>query len=152
MTNTDSLDVVTKSITVALDAAQAFRVWTEQIHAWWPPGHSMSGDPQTRVFIEGKVGGRFYERASNGDEHNWGAVDIWEPPHRLAFTWYLGSNPELPSRVEVQFIPLAENKTRVELEHRGPELIGELWWQRNSIFNESWGKILSRFTRFLTSQ
>jgi uncharacterized protein YndB with AHSA1/START domain len=148
----DAENVVTKSIIVELDVAGAFRAWTEQIRAWWPVSHSSSGDPKTQVFIEGKVGGRFYERASNGVEYDWGAVDVWDPPYRLAFTWYLGSNQELPTRVEVQFVSLDENKTRIELEHRGPELIGELWWQRKHVFSTAWDNVLSKFVTFLTSQ
>jgi hypothetical protein len=54
--------------------------------------------------------------------------------------------------VEVQFVSLDENKTRIELEHRGPELIGELWWQRKHVFSTAWDNVLSKFVTFLTSQ
>ncbi|MBI1881675.1 MAG: SRPBCC domain-containing protein [Chloroflexi bacterium] len=151
MTQRDSENAIAKSIIIELDVERTFRVWTEQIRAWWPASHSLSGDPKTQVFIEGKVGGRFYERASNGVEYDWGAVLVWEPPYRLAFTWYLGSNPELPTRVEAQFVALGEHKTRIEIEHRGPELIGELWRQRVRIFDAAWEKVLSTYATFLTS-
>jgi uncharacterized protein YndB with AHSA1/START domain len=151
MMNHEADHAVTKSIVVDLDPARAFQVWTEHISAWWPSGHSLSGDPRTQVFIEGKVGGRFYERASDGTEYDWGAVAVWDPPHRLAHTWHLGSNREMPTRVEVQFVPLSQNRTRIDLEHRGPELIGELWSQRVGIFNTAWETILARFAAFLTS-
>ena len=149
MINHDSEKAVTKSIIVAQAVEPTFRVWTEQINRWWPRTHSMSGDPETQIFIEGKVEGRFYERASNGVEYDWGAVQVWEPPSHLVFTWHLGSSRELPTRVEVHFISLAENKTRVELEHRGPELIGELWQSRVAIFSASWDSVLSKFVTFL---
>ena len=145
MIDRDSENVVTKSIVVKQDVARAFRVWTERIDAWWPVGHSISGDPQTRVLIEGKVGGRFFERTSQGVEHDWGSVVVWEPPHRLVYNWYLGSGQEQPTRVEVQFVPLGESKTRVEIEHRGPELIGELWWLNNSRYGAAWDKVLPEF-------
>lgn len=145
MSKPDIENTVTKSIIVELDTERAFRLWTEQTASWWPAGHSLSGDPKTEVIIEGKVGGRFYERASNGVEYEWGSVEIWEPPHRLAFSWYLGSNRELPTRVTVQFVSLADNQTRLELEHRGPELIGQLWWSRKRIFDTAWDKVLANF-------
>lgn len=148
MSHHEAETIVSKSIIVGLVVERVFQIWTEQIRAWWPTGHSLSGDPRTQVFIEGKVGGRFYERASNGTEYDWGAVTVWEPPHRLAFTWYLGSGPQLPTRVEVQFVPLDENRTRVEIAHRGPDLIGELWWQRQQIFNAAWDTVLARFAAF----
>lgn len=146
MSDHASENVVTKSIIVAQDAARAFQLWTEQIRVWWPASHSLSGDPTTQVFIEGKVGGRFYERASNGVEYDWGAVQVWEPPYSLAFTWYLGSSQELPTRVEVRFVALDGNTTRIELEHRGSKLIGELW---GSIFSAAWDTVLGKFKTFL---
>jgi len=145
MSKQDSENVVTKSIVIGLNVERAFRVWTEQIGTWWPANHSLSGDPKTQVFIEGKVGGRFYERAPDGVEYDWGVVEVWEPPYRLAFTWYLGSSSALPTRVEVHFVALNENETRLELEHRGPELIGELWWLNKSRYNASWDKVLSKY-------
>lgn len=148
MIDHDSENAVSKSIVVEVDVAKAFRLWTEQIRVWWPVSHSRSGDPRTKVFIEGKVGGRFYECASDGVEYNWGAVDVWDPPDRLAFTWYLGSSWEHPTRVEVHFVAMAENKTRVEITHRGPELIGVLWGQRKHVFSAAWDSVLSKFEAF----
>lgn len=143
-------DVVTKSLTVNVAVAQAFRVWTEQIRLWWPPSHSLSGDPETELFIEGKLGGRFYERTSDGTEYDWGEVVLWQPPHCLAHTWYLGSGPTMPTRVEVTFTALSEQRTRIEIEHRGVDLIGELWWQRVAIFNAAWGEaVLPRYESYL---
>ena len=152
MINSDSENSVRKSILIAQNIERTFQLWTEQIRAWWPASHSMSGDPKTQVFIEAKVGGRFYERASNGVEYDWGAVELWEPPYRLTFTWYLGTTPELPTRVVVQFVPLEANKTRIEIEHRGPELIGKLWPQREGIFSAAWENVLSKFAAFLLCQ
>ena len=148
----DAQSVVTKSIIVEVERERAFRLWTEQVRLWWPAGHSLSGDPHTEVFIEGKVGGRFYERTSNGVEYEWGQVVVWEPPSGLTYTWYLGSSQELPTRVEVQFIPLSETATRIEIEHRGPDLIGGLWWQRQTGFRAAWDSVLSRFGVFLTDE
>ena len=144
----ESENVVAKSITVQRDAHAAFRVWTEQVAAWWPSGHSISGAPDTQVFFERQVGGRLYERAPDGAEHDWGEIVVWEPPHRLVHTWYLGSSRAQPTKVDVRFVDLGENMTRVEIEHRGPEFIGDLWWQRIAIYNASWEKILSIYAEY----
>ena len=152
MSQQDVARAVKKSIIVERDVATTFRVWTEKINLWWPIAtHSLSGDGQSRVMIEGRVNGRFYERASGGVEYEWGAVTIWEPPYRLSFTWYLGSGQQLPTRVDVEFIALSASKTRVQLEHRGPELIGDLWAQRVHIFNDGWAVVLSQLQLFLTN-
>ena len=145
MIDRDSENVVTKSIVVGQDVERAFGVWTERIDAWWPVGHSISGDRRTMVLIEGKVGGRFYERTSDGVEYEWGRVLVWEPPYYLAYTWYLGSSQEQPTRVDVRFVSLGGNMTRVEIEHRGPELIGELWWLNKSRYSTAWDKVLTEY-------
>lgn len=146
MIQQESETVVTKSTVVRQDVSSAFRLWTEQIDGWWPAGHSMSGDPRTTVIIEGKVNGRFYERTSDGVEYEWGRVVVWEPPHSLAHTWYLGSGRELPTRVDVRFTATGENETRITIEHRGPKFIGELWWRNKERYSAAWDKVLPAFT------
>lgn len=141
-------DVVRKSITVARDLEAAFRLWTAQIHRWWPKSHSISGDPDTQVYIEGWEGGRFYERTSTRQEYNWGRVLIWEPPLRLAFHWYLGSSDDLPTRVDVRFEALDKERTHISIEHRGPELIGERWQRNESRYRAGWDAALRHFQKW----
>ena len=43
------------SFEVECSAEHAFEVWTAATGLWWPPDHTMSGDPET-VEIESKVG------------------------------------------------------------------------------------------------
>lgn len=145
MINPTAEDAITKTIVVNCTVAAAFRIWTEQIKTWWPQGHSLSGHPDTTVFIEGKVGGRFYERTPDGREYDWGEVVTWEPPTRLAYNWYLGSSAELPSRVDVRFIALGPDSTQVNVVHSGPEYIGELWAQRSSSYENSWQEVLASY-------
>ena len=144
----ESGSVVAKSVTVRRGAHVAFRIWTEQIAAWWPHGHSISGAPDTQVFFEWQVGGRLYECTPSGIEHDWGEIIVWDPPHRLVHTWYLGSSHDVPTRVDVRFVALDKDTTRVEIAHSGPELIGDLWWQRVAIYNASWEKILAIYANF----
>ncbi|MEZ4615915.1 MAG: SRPBCC domain-containing protein [Caldilineaceae bacterium] len=137
--------VVKKSITVPLAPAAAFQLWTAGIHRWWPPGHSRSGDPGTQVFLEEGVGGRFYERTTTGVEYEWGRVTTWNPPHHLAYSWYLGSSPTQPTQVDVRFVALDGQKTRIDVEHRGPELIGNLWWLNNARYRAAWDVVLPAY-------
>ena len=75
-------DAITRSITVATDPVRAFQMWIERIDEWWPKSHSRSRDPNTRVVLEGRPGGRFFERASDGSEFEFGSVVRYEPPDR----------------------------------------------------------------------
>ena len=55
----------------------------------------------------------------------------WEPPERVVFGWHLGPewkyDPDeaLATEVEVRFVVEGPTTTRVELEHRGFERLGE---------------------------
>jgi hypothetical protein len=136
---------------VHCDPATAFRVWTEQIDLWWPKSHSRSGDPNTVVLLEAQIGGRLFERTSQGVEHDWGEVTTWEPPHRFAYHWYLGSGPTQPTHVDVHFSRHDSDTTRVDITHRGPELVGELWLRNSARYDASWDVVLGAYFAFVAS-
>lgn len=142
----ESPDAIRKRVIVRCGVETAFRVWTEQIDTWWPKGHSRSGDPQTSVFVEHGVGGRIYERTPEGVEHNWGEVTLWEPPSRFAYKWYLGSSPERPTLVEVRFVAQEIGGTLVEVTHRGPELVGDLWTRNSARYSAAWESVLPAYS------
>ena len=124
------------SFEVACPAEHAFAVWTSRIGTWWPPDHTVSGEADLTVVLEGVVGGRIFERTSEGVEHDWGTVTIWEPPATLGYSWHLGRDPEDATDVEVHFVAQDEATTRIEIEHRGWERLGEsalAWRDRNRI-------------------
>ena len=103
----------------------AFETWTGRIGQWWPLDHTVSAEPGLTVVLEGRAGGRIFERETSGVEHDWGEVTIWEPPTRLAYTWHLNarSRPMRP-RSRSSSCPAGEALTRVEIEHRDWERLG----------------------------
>ena len=119
---------------VACPAEHAFAMWTERIGTWWPPNHTVTGEPDLTVVLEGRLGGRIYERTGDGAEHDWGAVTVWVPPTRLGYSWHLGRQDTDATDVEVRFIAQSERVTRIEIEHSGWERLGqtaEAWRDRN---------------------
>jgi len=143
-------DAVRKTVIVRCGVDVAFRTWTEQINAWWPKGHSRSGNLNTTVFMDSHMGGRIYERTPEGVEHEWGKVTTWDPPRHIAYHWYLGSGPDQPSQVDVHFIAQDESSTRVDVTHRGPELIGDLWSRNSSIYDAAWETLLPAYVHRTT--
>ena len=86
----DEALTVRESITVNRAVADAFRLFTDGIGEWWPlkgSPFSYGGDRADKIFLETKVGGRFYERFSDGEEFEVGRVIACEPPTRIVFTW-----------------------------------------------------------------
>lgn len=109
---------------VACPADRAFEVWTDRIAQWWPTDHSVSGEDGLRVVLEGREGGRIFERTPTGTEHDWGEVTIWEPPTRLGYLWHLRRDRADATEVEIRFLDRGDATTRVEIEHRGWERLG----------------------------
>lgn len=111
-------DTIRRSVDVPLPPEQAFVLFTERASTWWPFGtHSVAGDAAVGAIFEARVGGRVYERAVDGSEHDWGEITAWEPPSRFALSWTL--DPSCAgTEVEVRFTGIEEG-THVELEHRG---------------------------------
>ena len=100
MSTQTTVEPVRRSVSVERPVEDAFRVFTEEIGSWWPlETHSRAGErdgveAETAV-LEGRVGGRLYERVSDGTEADWGTMIAWEPPHRLAFAC-VSSGHQLP--------------------------------------------------------
>ena len=129
---------------VECSPAHAFEVWTQRIGTWWPADHTASGESDLQIVLEGRVGGRIFERTSSGTVHDWGEVIAWEPPHRFAYLWHLRRDRTDATEVEIRFHPDG-TATRVEIEHRGWErlgVIGQEWRDRNI---GGWSTLLPHF-------
>ena len=120
---------VRKSIRVATTPARAFERFTSGMHQWWPPAHSLAvGKTREAIVVEPRVGGRWYEQATDGTVCDWGNVLVWEPPGRVVFAWRLNAqwafDPNFLTEVEIRFEPDGDQATRVTLEHRNLERYG----------------------------
>jgi hypothetical protein len=113
----------------------AFDTWTLAIDTWWPADHTVTGTPRPTVVLEPRVGGRLYEQAPDGTEHEWGEVVAWERPHRFAYLWHLRRDRADATDVEIRFTPLDDGRrTRIEIIHTGWERLGaggQDWRDRN---------------------
>lgn len=134
------------SFEVDCPADHAFAVWTDRISSWWPAGHSVSGEPGLAVVIEGHVGGRIFERTPGGDEHDWGEVTAWDPPHRLGYLWHLRRDRAQATDVTVTFVDQGDATTRVEIEHRGWERLGDDAARWRDANRSGWAGLLPHFT------
>jgi uncharacterized protein YndB with AHSA1/START domain len=146
MTETPAALVISKRINVRKPPADAFRVFTEGVASWWPVhSHSIGEVLVETVVLEGKPGGRFYERQTDGTTANWGEVITWDPPHRVVIRWEV--NPANPAtEIEVRFTPDGTG-TLIELEHRGWEGYGDRAARAFDEYNSvtGWNLVLGRY-------
>ena len=146
MSSTETVvEPVRRTVTVDRPVEDAFRVFTDGIGKWWAlEVHSLSldrtGAPAQTAVMEGRVGGRLYERMSDGNEADWGKLLVWEPPHRVAFEWFVTGTP---TDVDVRFVAEGE-ATRVELVHSGFERLEDAE-RRRAGYDEGWGLGLRRY-------
>ena len=139
------IDPIRIEFDVECPVERAFEVWATRIDTWWPADHTVSAEDDLTVVLEPRPGGRIFERRSNGIEHDWGKVTVWEPPTRLGYTWHLNRDSSDATDVEIRFIRRDEDSTRVEIEHRGWERLGtdgENWRDRNY---GGWSTLLPHF-------
>jgi uncharacterized protein YndB with AHSA1/START domain len=136
---------LTMSFDVACSPEHAFSVWTTGIGSWWPRDHTVTGRPDLDVVLQGRLGGRIYERTSDGVEHDWGEVTLWEPPTRLAYIWHIGQDRANATEVEVRFSAQGAADTRIDIEHRGWQRLGAAGEERRAQNRGGWEALLPRF-------
>ncbi len=158
MTNAIEEAVVRKSVRVEASVERAFSVFVEQMETWWPATHHIGTTPFETIFIEPRVGGRWYERNATGAECEWGSVLAWDPPRCVRLSWHVGPGHDKPdwtfdpdksraSEVEIRFSPQGPQSTLVELEHSKLERHGEGYQQLRALFDGpgAWAGILEHF-------
>jgi uncharacterized protein YndB with AHSA1/START domain len=127
------VEPVRKSVVVATGIARAFALFTNGFDAIKPREHNLLAVPIAESVFEPRVGGHIYDLGTDGSRCEWARVLVFEPPHRVVFSWDIGptwqleTDPGKASEVEVRFIAEAEDRTRVELEHRSLERHGIDW-------------------------
>jgi uncharacterized protein YndB with AHSA1/START domain len=144
MSSDPRLDAVRESVRVDASPEEAFTFFTSRMSEWWPLELASYGGPRAKeIFLEPRVGGRFYERFIDGDELQVGSVIACDPPGRIVFTWST-SDWEGQTEVEVTFKGIARG-TQVDLMHRGFESIGPLGGDVADKFRNGWPGVLAAY-------
>lgn len=138
-----SVDPLVVEFEVAVAPERAFDTWTRRCGVWWPPAHTVSGDPAA-ITLEARPGGRIFERARDGTEHDWGEILDWEPPRRLRYRWHLFFDPSEATEVEITFKAAAAG-TAVRLEQRGWERLGDAGPARRAKTDTVWHALAPAF-------
>ena len=149
-TSTFTIAPVRKTIVVNATQATCFDVFTRGIDRWWPKSHNLGATPLTESIIEPRQGGRWYSVHEDGSETVTGIMKVWEPPSRVVFSWDINADwkPDttVGSEVEVRFIAEGPSRTRVELEHRAFEAMGQTGGEKmRAAVDGGWTGIMDLF-------
>jgi uncharacterized protein YndB with AHSA1/START domain len=148
MSSTDTQ--IKRTIVVNAAIEHAFEVFTQRIDLWWPRTHHIGKVEPFTAILEGREGGRWYERGADGSECEWGRVLVYAPPSRVSVSWHLNASyaydpdPAKASRVDVTFHDEG-GRTRVELVHSELDRHGTDWQKLRAGVDGGWGQILERY-------
>jgi uncharacterized protein YndB with AHSA1/START domain len=145
--STTAIPAVRKSVTVNAPVERAFDVFTDGIGTWWPlEQHSLGGENIERMIFEPRAGGRVYEIRKDGSEGEWADVLTYDRPSSFTLAWRPYERPgEGPAtELEVRFVAEGD-RTRVELEHRGWERLGDKGTESQQGYDSGWTLVLGRF-------
>ena len=135
---------VTVDTVVDAPIGHAFRVFTEGIGSWWNPDHHILEAELAEMVFEPRVGGHIIDRGTDGSECRWARVLVYEPPHRVCFSWdinlrwQLETDPAKASEIEVTFTEEGPDRTRVLLTHRHLDRHGEGWEAMRDAVGSGW--------------
>jgi uncharacterized protein YndB with AHSA1/START domain len=156
---TQAADVVVRlQIVVEAPIERAFTVFTERFGDFKPPEHNLLRVAIAETVFEPKVGGHIYDRGVDGSECRWARILVFEPPDRVVFSWDISpqwqieTEPDNTSEVEVTFIAITPQRTRVELEHRNLDRHGPGWQAVSDgvAHDEGWPLYLTRYAALVT--
>jgi uncharacterized protein YndB with AHSA1/START domain len=153
------VEPIVRTVTVRASVEDAFRVFTAEIGTWWPlETHSIAVDQgldqrAETLRVEARRGGRIDEVLEDGSTRGWGRVDVWEPPTRVVFSWKPNDLPTPPTEVEVRFTAEGGG-TRVDLEHRGWDLLGQVAEEIRPLYASEggWTMVLGRYADLADSE
>ena len=143
------IEPLIKTIEVPCGQAEAFRIFVHEMGSWWPLGkRSMSlkagGNPPKSLRVEPRLGGRIVEIGSDGAEYHWGTIRAMDRSHSVAMDFHMGMPPEQASLVEVTFVPLAEDRTRVTLTQSKWEGFGDMAEMLRMHYGTGWEIIFAQ--------
>jgi uncharacterized protein YndB with AHSA1/START domain len=113
--------------------------------------------PIAKTVFEPRVGGHIYDRGTDGSECRWARILAYDPPNRVVFSWDIGptwqveSDPGQTSEVEVTFVAVTPDRTRIQLHHRHLDRHGPGWESvRDGVeHDQGWPLYLDRYARLL---
>ena len=148
VTETVAVAPIVKSVHVTCSPERAFEVFTRDIAHWWPTAtHALHpGEVREVVWEEGE-GGEVYEIGRGGERALWATVLAWDPPDGFTISWRVNADADAATEVEVRFAPDGDG-TRVRLEHRHWERLGDRAAETVASYRSGWDFVLGQYVAY----
>lgn len=136
---------IVAEVTVDVPAERAFEVFTWGIADYWLDRMTLAGNigianETTKPILELSTDGRLYERTQlesdygpYGVEFEWARVVAFQRPQFIHISWRVNGDhtfnfdPERAAQVHITFVPTNENQTRVKVDARDFDKLGDNW-------------------------
>jgi uncharacterized protein YndB with AHSA1/START domain len=142
-----SVPPVVKTIELPVSVPEAFEHYVEGLPQWFPLTRFFAGNtPPKGCCVEARLNGRLFERTQDGQEIVWGRVTVWEPPHRFAYSWQVGTTEDKAQLIELNFVETASG-SKVILRHTGWEKLGEKAADARNGYDGGWEFVLGKCYR-----
>ena len=82
-----AVEPIRKSVVVNVGLDRAFALFANRFDAIKPREHNLLAVPITETVFEPRVGGHIYDVGTDGSRCEWSRVLVFEPPHRVVFSW-----------------------------------------------------------------
>ena len=143
------IEPLVKTIEVPCPQAEAFRIFVNEMGSWWPlHKRSMSlkavGKPAKSLQVDPRLGGKIVELGPDGSEYHWGTIKAIDPYNSVAMDFHMGMPPEQASLVEVVFVSLANDRTRVTLTQSNWEGFGDMAEMLRMHYGSGWDIIFAQ--------
>jgi len=148
---TINLTSIKKEFTVAAKQETAFKVFTEKMDLWWPRTHHIGNAEMTGLVVEPHKNGRWYSKHADGSEADNGYVITYQPYDLLVLAWQINADfkcdPTLVTEVVTEFIAEGPNITRIKLEHKDLQKLGNN--KAVESMNQGWGMIMNLYKKYI---
>lgn len=136
---------IVKTIEVPCSQEKAFRLFVEEMGAWWPlnrfSASVLRGEAAQGLRVEATVGGAIVEIGPDGTEHLWGTITAFTPYEAIEMDFHIAQPATSASRLELTFTPIAGDRTRVQLTQSKWEAFGKKAKQMYGGYAKGWAVI-----------
>lgn len=140
-----------KKIEVPCNQQKAFEIFIKEMDSWWPLGKyttsAIGGEAAKAIRVDARKGGKIVEIGPDGTEYEWGTIRSYEPYEYVSMDFHIPlpkEKVESRSFLELSFVQLGKESTRVELTQANWEAFGKRAEMLRGGYGPGWVEIFEQ--------